>query len=343
MPKPSVLIVGAGALGLTTGYHLALAGADITFLVRPGRVPDLQAPTTLYCYDDGQLKTFADYRTVDTVAAATDRPHDFVLITPDGATCRGAEMTTLLTTLGDAIRPTDAVAMVCGIGVHDHILQTMKLPASRLLQGTMSLLSYQTDRVTLPVHPPVDPAQVAQAAIAYRHMGRKSGFMVADEPEGPARAFAALYDRNGVSTCKVMNATTYTMFTAAIFPVYAVFDLAGWPDAETLAQDRELMALGARAMAETLRLPRHGWRGKLASLLINRFTLARMNLGMEQSARPADFSAFNRFHHGGKVRAQDIDVMRQSAASGGEQGMAMPALNALIKRYEAHCGRGVGS
>jgi ketopantoate reductase len=30
MSKPSVLIVGAGAVGLAVGYHLSLAGADIT-------------------------------------------------------------------------------------------------------------------------------------------------------------------------------------------------------------------------------------------------------------------------------------------------------------------------
>ena len=53
MKKPSVLIVGAGATGLPIGYHLALAGADITYLVRPGRKAALDSRPPLYCYDDG--------------------------------------------------------------------------------------------------------------------------------------------------------------------------------------------------------------------------------------------------------------------------------------------------
>ena len=39
--KPGVLIVGAGAMGLVIGYHLSLAGAQITFLVRPQRLAAL--------------------------------------------------------------------------------------------------------------------------------------------------------------------------------------------------------------------------------------------------------------------------------------------------------------
>ena len=42
-----VLIVGAGATGLVAGYHLQLAGAEITFLVRPKRLLALSQPQIL--------------------------------------------------------------------------------------------------------------------------------------------------------------------------------------------------------------------------------------------------------------------------------------------------------
>ncbi|MFE1841200.1 2-dehydropantoate 2-reductase N-terminal domain-containing protein [Streptomyces sviceus] len=45
---PHVLLVGAGAMGVITGYQLQLACAEVTFLVRPARVEKLSRPQTLY-------------------------------------------------------------------------------------------------------------------------------------------------------------------------------------------------------------------------------------------------------------------------------------------------------
>jgi ketopantoate reductase len=56
---PSVCIVGAGSMGVSTGYHLSLAGAAVTFLVRPHRQEQLSRPQVLYSYDDHSLKTFS--------------------------------------------------------------------------------------------------------------------------------------------------------------------------------------------------------------------------------------------------------------------------------------------
>jgi Ketopantoate reductase PanE/ApbA len=196
MSKPSVLIVGAGALGVATGYHLNLAGAAVTYLVRPARLKALQAAQVLYCYDDAQLKHFSDYHAVDCVAEAAKQNYDFVLVT---------------------------------------------------------------------------------------------------------------------------------------------LDLAGWPDAKTMADNQELMSLCSKAMQEIMRLPEHGWQGKLASLLIRQTTLAKNIVKTERDCLPLDNTGFNKFHHGGKVREQDIQVMRQCAESGKTQHKSMPALDEIIRRYELHC------
>lgn len=337
MEKPVVLIVGAGALGITTGYHLALAGADITFLVRPARRDALKSPQLLYCYDDGQLKEFAAYEAVGSVEEAARKPCDFVMVTMDGATCRGEEATRLLATLGEAIRAGSATVIVCGIGVRDYIRQVMALPEERVIEGTMRMLSYQVDRVTLPLHPPTDPGKLAQASMAYHHVGGIDGFMLAAEPVGPAKDFVELYNRCKVSRCQTVKQQLYTMFTRTAFPTFAIFDMAGWPDAETMSRNRELMSLCCRAIKETMRLPEHGWPGKLGGLVMNRRLLSRMNVKTERDALPVDYQAFNQFHHGGKVREQDIQVMKQSIESGRAQGRSMPALEELVRRYEAHC------
>lgn len=337
MEKSAVLIVGAGALGITTGYHLSLANADVTFLVRPGRLEALESPQALYCYDDGQLKQFAGYQAVGSVEEAGRKRYDFVLVTMDGAICRSEEATRLLEALGAAIRTTSAAVIVCGIGVREYCRQIMGLPEDRVLEGTMRILSYQVDRVTLPLHPPTNPEKLVQASMAYCHVGGSDGFMVVDSPAVPARKFVELYNRSGVSRCQTVKQQLYTLFTRTAFPTFAVFDLAGWPDAETMAGNSELMSLCCRAIKEIMRLPEHGWPGKLGGLLMNRRILSRMNIKAERNCLPLDYQAFNRFHHGGKVREQDVGVMKQSLESGRAQGRSMPALEELIIRYQAHC------
>jgi len=336
MAKSSVLIIGAGALGIVTGYHLHLAGADVSFLVRPGRMPALQEPQVLYCYDDGELKHFSEYQVYDNVADATACGHDFVIVTLDGATCRGAEATALLGDIGAAMQGGNSIAVISGVGVREYCRETMQLAEDRVIEGTMGLLSYQTDRVTLPLRTPTDPQRLAQASMAYHHMGNNPGFMVSGTPKGPAKAFAELYNRSGVSKCSIVNAKLYAMFTSSIFAIMAMFDLAGWPDAETMAKDGELMSLGSTAMKEIMRLPEHGLMGRIGSLFISPKQLAKNNLKMEQDCLPVDYSAFNKFHHGGKVREQDISVLRRSLESGKAQGKSMPALSELLARYERH-------
>ena len=74
MNPPRILIVGAGAMGMVTGYHLSLAGVAVTFYVRPARLAELHGPQRLYCYDDATLKEFSNYQVITTIAAADE--HD---------------------------------------------------------------------------------------------------------------------------------------------------------------------------------------------------------------------------------------------------------------------------
>jgi Ketopantoate reductase len=81
---PQILIVGAGAMGLSAGYHLQLAGAAIAFLVRPARVLEMSRSQVLYSYDDATLKTLANYRLISDVAEISRSSYDYVIVTVDG-------------------------------------------------------------------------------------------------------------------------------------------------------------------------------------------------------------------------------------------------------------------
>lgn len=334
MAGESVLIIGAGGLGIVTGYHLQLAGAEVTFLVRENRMAALAEPQVLYCYNDHELKTFTGYKAFASVPEAMAQSYDFVIVTLDGATCRGQEAAALLRAVGDGMRDGNAIAVISGVGVREFCREIMGLPEDRVVEGTMGLLSYQTDRVTLPLNPPTDPDKLAQASMAYGHMGSNPGFLVANRPKKAAKAFAELYNRSGVSKCSMIPAALYATFTSSTFANFAIFDMAGWPDAETLAKNEELMTLGSNAMKEIMALPEHGFLGKVMSWMQSPRQLAKSNIKTEQTALPVDYSAFSGFHHGGKVREQDIGVLRHSLESGKAQGKSMPALTELLRRYE---------
>ena len=73
-------------------------------------------------------------------------------------------------------------------------------------------------------------------------------------------------------------------------------------------------------------LPQHGWLGKLIAVLLGPRMTANVHLTMEREMRPLDYQAFNRFHHGGKVHAQDAKALHDCLAEGQRQGQQMTAL-----------------
>lgn len=333
--EPSVLIVGAGAMGMVAGYHLQLGGTRVSFLVRPGRIEAFKAPRQLYCYDDHELKTFDGYRVVDTLAAIADETFDYVILTLDGASSRGSEATAMLASLGSAIAGKKTLLLIGGVGVglREHVLQTTQLPEPRVLNGALALLAHQVS-ANLPVHAPTRPELLAQAAIAYRHVNGTLSFVV-DSSLPAAREFVALYNRSSVSRGALMNAALFGIMGNAAFPMLAASEIAGWPKIDALVAQRELWHLSCQAQNEITALAQFGWIGKLVALLMTDTVNAAIQRKVERDAMPLDYQAFNRFHHGGKLRAQDVQVMHHCVAAGERQGKPMTALRTLLDRLDA--------
>jgi len=53
-----------------------------------------------------------------------------------------------------------------------------------------------------------------------------------------------------------------------------------------------------------------GVAGKAAQAATTADGLLEIWSSLEQAALPLDFAAFSKFHHGGKVRAQDIELLK---------------------------------
>lgn len=336
MNTPSVLLIGAGAMGMVAGYHLAQGGTRVSFLVRPGRCAAFAAPQRLYCYDDHQIKLFDHYEVFDQVEALPPQGYDYVISTLDGATARTPEATAMLAALGARMASQASVLVIGGVGVglREHYLQSTGLPSARVLNGGLALLSHQVS-ADLPMHPETNPVTLASASIAYHHFPNRLSFLIDAAGAQAAKDFAALYNRNAVSRCALMHPTLYAILTNAAFPMLAASDIAGWPRVTQLVADRALWRLACRAQAEIAALPQHGWIGRLVSWASTPSLCAKLQLKLERASWPLDYQAFNRFHHGGKVKAQDLHVMRNCLALGRQQGRSMPALAELLQRWEA--------
>ncbi|WNV87594.1 2-dehydropantoate 2-reductase N-terminal domain-containing protein [Umezawaea sp. Da 62-37] len=336
MSSPSALVVGAGAVGMSLGYHLGLAGADITFLVRAGRTDAFAAPRQLYDYNDNTLKTFDGYEVVEDTAPLDGRTFAFVVITLDGHTSRTAQGAATLRAIGDLVHDTDAVVLMDGIGVdlRRHYLDALRIPGDRLLLGFLGMLAHQAD-ANLPVPPGADAAAIAAADVCYVHPPTKVGFTVVRSDQAAAKSFALLYDRSGVSRVSFLPAKPADVLSNAVFAVYAACDVAGWPPIADVIADKPLWTLACRAQAEIMALPRNGLLGKVAALFMRPRVTAAIHRKQEKDMRPLDTAAFNRFHHGGKVRRQGMDVLRDSVTEGQRQGRPMTALRTLLTRAES--------
>lgn len=334
-----ILIVGAGAGGLVTGYHFALSGVDVTFYVRPGRLEEMNhKPKRLYCYEDHEVKLFDEYTTVCDMSEAVAEKFDYVLTTLDGNAMHSSEGMTLLRDLGNAIQATNAVFVCLGAAadIEEFIVKHTGIPIERCLFGSFSLLSHNVPLPGQHFDESIDQEGLASCVFAYTHLGGgNAGLMLTRTNRELALELAQVYGRSGVSTCTVLpNLRVADCTTFLLSPAFVAFIVEGWPEPEAMYKT-DTWQLAQKASMEIVALPQHGFLGKVIAALGGPLNLlTKMWDGTANSAAPLDFHAFNKFHHGGKVMAQDIDISRDLLSREEGRGRKLPMLRRLIERLD---------
>jgi hypothetical protein len=74
--------------------------------------------------------------------------------------------------------------------------------------------------------------------------------------------------------------------------------------------------------------------GKAAQAATTADRLLEIWRSLEQAAVPLDFAAFNKVHHGGKVSAQDIELLKDCVKVGEQEGQPISALKELLDRVQ---------
>ena len=335
----NVLIVGAGAGGLVTGYHLALSGVDVTFFVRSSRLDEMvRKPKRLYCYDDNEVKSFDDYATVCDMDELAAKKFDYVLTTLDGSAMHSDEGMALLRDLGDAVRASNPVLVCLGAaeGIESFVVKHTGLPVHRCLFGSFSLLSHNVPLPDQRFDESVDQEGLAGCMFAYTHLGKgKAGLMLTRTNRALGQELAEVYGRSGVSTCSVMpNLRVVDCMSYFLSPSFIAFMIEGWPEPEEIYKT-ETWRVAEKATMEIVALPQYGFLGKVVAALGGPLNLlTRVWEGTSRAALPLDFHAFNKFHHGGKVMAQDIGISRDILSREEGRGKELPMLRRLIERLD---------
>ncbi|KAI2615344.1 hypothetical protein GGR54DRAFT_632228 [Hypoxylon sp. NC1633] len=319
--RPRILVVGAGAMGIITGYHLGLAGADVTFLIRPHRSDALNRPQILYCYDDNQLKEYKDYTYITDPSKMIGASYDFIVITVDGASLRNETGLSLMKTIGEAARHTNTKV----------VLGCIFIDILSVINGHLDIHVYAAKDLKLPPHAPADPDLIKKADFAYTDkMG--SGFTVEDTSPAVADEFAKIYNASGVSRCAVKSVSEYAIGINPKFPIFPACELLGWPKFQDIDIEGELWTLVVASVKEIQELSIHGEPGQQAAHMTTRTGFAASLVAWEKNMLPLDLQAFNCYHHGKKLKVQGREHLEVCISYGEAEGKPMPALRELMRR-----------
>ncbi|KAJ9647450.1 uncharacterized protein PV06_00163 [Exophiala oligosperma] len=335
-PKPHVLVVGAGAMGLIMGYILTLGGADVTFLVRPHRAEILSRPQLLYSFDDHQLKTYKDYTFITDPAKMVGADFDYILITLDGHVLKSETGVKLVKTMGEAVRGTKTRVVIGTVFVdlRPWFLETSGISGDQVTSSQLLIHSYEPKNVTLRLNEGTNPELLQQADQAYTDkLG--PGFMIDDSSPAVAEGFAKLYNASGLSRCDIVSPEQLGAASGPLFPLLAASDILGWPDYEEVDPNGEAWTLAVNSAKEIQGLKIFGQTGQKLMETTTPEGMREQWIGIQKVMLPMDWVGFNKYHHGGKVNVQDQELLRTCIAYGEAEGKTMSATKELLKKVEA--------
>ncbi len=328
-----IAIVGAGAMGVLTAYHLSAANIEVDFLVRPSRVAKMPTQYRLYSYDDATTPVLGGFGVLARPSELARQDYEFVILCLDGAGLRSEDGRSLLVGIGAAIRDKATVLIVgsMGLGLRDLAIQLTGLPDDRVVTGRLGLLGHKVAGAALPLHAPTDREALMTSDYAFRHVS-EGGFAIEDR-NAAARRFAKVFDRCGIAKCFVVPPELFALQSRQIFPVFALSELLGWPPAEGFVSAGKLWALTIEAVRQIQGLAEHGEAGQKAAAEMSGDRLLAMWKAMEAASLPLDWQAFNAYHHGDKVKDADKLLLAGCIEQGESEGRDMSAVKEILSLW----------
>ncbi len=317
-------------MGVMTAYHLSHESIDIDLLVRPERAPDIPSAYQIYSYDDGAIHTLDRFGVLTEPEQLSRNDYSFVVLALDGASLSSDEGRLLLAKTGDAVRQRDTALIVGGIGfgMRELVSDASCLDAEKVLCGRLGLLCHRVSPDFVPAHDAISRPDIAGADFAMRHLSDVCFAM--EDRNAVAHEFARLFDRSAIARCIVVTPEQFGLQSRAIFPLFALSEILGWPAADALTKNVELWSLTVEAVRAIQGLNEHGEAGKKAAAELTGQTLIAMWKHMEQTSLPLNWQQFNAYQHGKRVKAADKLLLQDCVAAGAREGRDMSAVREIL-------------
>lgn len=330
MPKPKILIIGCGAVGLSQGYHLS-TGAEITYLVRPTRSSAFAPPKRLYDYKTDTLHTFEDYRVIENPEEVANEEFYCIFDTLDGHTAQsegGVATHKSVATLVRNAPKTFVIYDAIGADMEQHYANTMGIAKERLVLAFSMLAHQPTPTISVP--PSANHELIAQADLLYSSLGAETGLIVMNKHPELTKMVESVYNQNG--RLKIQRQPGFVGNLSLITMVQlVVWNMEDWPVWSELQKREKSWTLMIRAQNEVLGLPRFGWTGWLLSWVMGSWATAKMMEMPSMDALPLPYHEFNAFHHGNKVAKQDLEVLEELIIEGEKAKMELTALREVCR------------
>ncbi|HHO50926.1 MAG TPA: hypothetical protein ENK18_08660 [Deltaproteobacteria bacterium] len=317
-----ILVVGAGAVGQTLGYHLARGGAEVSFLIKPEHASAAEGGYTLYDLGAGGRAaplSFTDLTILTSIDQLQGERFDMVLITVSSSALRsGSWLAELVAAAGEAT----ICGLQPGLGDWDHVRGIAG--ADRVVWGLIELIAYQA---------PLEGEQVPEPGIAF-WIPRLLLFPFSG-PDARTQAIVSAFRAGGLRSKQVSDTTALTATGAPFLNLHmAALESVGW-SLSALRADRELLALSARAVGQATAVAAHELEIEVPLWVrLLRPWQVRLLLWAAPGLVPLELEAYLAFHFT-KVGAQTQASLERWIDSARSAGLDHDALVQLRDRWAA--------
>jgi len=316
-----VLVVGAGAVGQTFGFHLQRGGAQVDVLVKPKYAEEARRGYTLYDLRKGgtaEPLPFVPDGVCTGAGEVADERYDVVLITVSSAAMASG---TWLEELVEAAPEATIAGMQPGLGDWDRVRELAG--AERVIWGVIELIAYQSPL----------PGATGPEGVAYW-----IPWWLMFPFSGPSARVAPLVDAFRAGRLRSREVADVTALTAVGAPALnlhmAALEASGWR-IDRLVADRELLTLTSEAVREASAAAGHQ-QGVAVPLWVRwmRPWHLRVLAWVARRTIPLDLETYLRFHFT-KVGEQTRMSLDRWIAAADEAGLPSQAMREVRRRRAA--------
>jgi hypothetical protein len=245
--NPKILIVGAGAVGMTYGLQLHRAGAEVTYFVKPYQREIRQAGTWMVhhrLFRQPVGERFSDYQVLSNLDEVRAQSFDQVWLSVSSPAIRGEWLPPFLAAIGN-----EATLVSLQPGLADRAYLEEHVASERIVSGLIGLIAYQC---------PLDGEKLEQGFAYLLPPGSPSHFGMMCPPENikpridmlRVRDVVGLLRRGGgAARANIWTLRTGAQGSATLMPAIAALEIGGW-SLDGLREDRALLRLALDAGGE---------------------------------------------------------------------------------------------